>query len=143
MNRLFTVPIALLYPVFINYGYNLLADPKDCVDEKSSISFLMNGGEKKEECKKFNKDAYDSRKFIWLIIFSLMSFVISIVALTHLGEEYRETLLGLIIGSIALIVYQTYFNWFTLHKGVKVFMVFVALISIIITSLNVDFSKIA
>ena len=144
LSTLLTGSISILYPYVVTQGYNVVTSddqlPKECTTFQMDV---RNDGGTIDSIRASNKCIDNARKknnnkFIVLIIVALVSLLLGFYCLKNDNENYYSMSLGVVIGSIILMIYQLFTNWYDISNGKKLSMSVIALLIISYLSTNTD-----
>jgi TRAP-type mannitol/chloroaromatic compound transport system permease large subunit len=139
LKNLFIISIALIIPYILYQGYDLLTGRAKF---DNCFTFGLGSG-KNEECVDYrNKiEQTEQTKFICLTVIAIIMLVLGFLGLSK-NSSWLSTCLGVICGSILLILAELYLNWNRVSRGSKVIMSGIALVVIIFFSQYKDFRSV-
>lgn len=93
-------------------------DYKNCVKEKQKM-----------------KDDFENNKFLFLIVLSVLSMIISCYLLSgSSNKNYNSAFAGIIGGSLLTIIYQIFFYWSNLHDNLKLAIYSASFVLLVVVS---------
>ena len=153
----FTVAILVFYFALINKFADVCFDKKGadthCINLKPAYDFdytwrKKEENEKSEEnekkkldykiCeneKKQMKDEFENNKFLFLMVVSVLSMLITCYLLSGSSDKnYNSAFAGIIGGSLLTIIYQIFLNWNGLHDNLKLAIYSASFVLLVVVS---------
>ena len=99
-------------------------------NEKKKLDYKKCENEKKQM-----KDEFENNKFLFLIVVSVLSMLITCYLLSGNNDKnYNSAFAGIIGGSLLTIIYQIFLNWNDLHDNLKLAIYSASFVLLVVVS---------